>query len=268
MIQPLLTYPDSRIRLISADVRTFNDEVHQWITDMIDTMKAHELDALSAIFIGLQYNIIVLKIADEYFSYINSRIIKGSENSIKTEKSIYYDGLTAAVDRFEEITIIYEDVNGNPSYTTLQGDIARIFQQQLDYCFGSTFVDRVDQETRERINDYLTYGLVANAGSCPVVFVRDYFKRAARYVMGLVALSFVIPIFGSVSLHRLTYTIDTYLLISVPLLMLAYFFYAIYESRQYKQCTSCQIGNIIGTTAILSFQLLLVTLEVVFLIAP
>jgi len=86
--------------------------------------------------------------------------------------------------------------------------------------------------------------------------------------MGLVALSFVIPIFGSVSLHRLTYTIDTYLLISVPLLMLAYFFYAIYESRQYKQCTSCQIGNIIGTTAILSFQLLLVTLEVVFLIAP
>lgn len=268
MIQPLLKYPDSRIRLISTDVRSFNDELHQWIIDIVDTMKANDLDALSAIFIGIQYNIIVLKIGDEYLPYMNSRIIKCSESSIKTEMSIYYDGLTADVDRFENITVIYEDINGNPLHKNMSGEIARIFQQQLDYCFGSTFVDRVDKETRERINDYLVYGLVANAGSCPVVFVRDYFKRGAKYAMGLVALSFIIPFFSSVSIRELIYKIDTYLLVSVPVFMILYFFYAIYESRQYKQCTSCQIGNIIGTTVILAFQLLIVTLGVIFWVAP
>jgi len=268
MIQPLLKYPDSRIRIISIDVRLFNDELHQWINDMIDTMKAHNLDALSAIQIALQYNIIVLKNGDEFLHYVNPRIIKCSDNVIKTETSIYYEGLSADVDRFENITVIYEDEKGNPLHKNMTGHIARLFQQQLDYCFGSTFVDRVDKESRERFNTLLEHGLVANAGSCPVVFVRDYFKRGAKYAMGLAALSFIIPFFASPQICEEAYKIDIYLLMSVPVFMVAYFFYAIYESRRYKQCTSCQIGNIIGTTAILAFQLLIVTLGVFFWVAP
>jgi len=49
MVQSLLKYPDSRIRLISANVRFFNEELLQWIDDMVDTMKANDLEALSAI---------------------------------------------------------------------------------------------------------------------------------------------------------------------------------------------------------------------------
>lgn len=268
MIQPLLKYPDSRIRIISIDVRLFNDELHQWINDMIDTMKEHNLDALSAIQIALQYNIIVLKNGDDFLHYVNPRIIKGSDNVIKTETSIYYEGLNADVDRFENITVVYEDEKGNQLHKNMTGYIARLFQQQLDYCFGSTFVDRVDKETRERINSFLEHGLVAGAESCPVVFVRDYFKRGAKYAMGLAALSFIIPFFASPQICEEAYKIDIYLLMSVPVFMVAYFFYAIYESRRYKQCTSCQIGNIIGTTAILVFQLLIVTLGVIFWVAP
>lgn len=268
MIQPLLKYPDRRIRIISIDVRVFNDELHQWIVDMTDTMKAHNLDALSAIQIGINYNVIVLKSADEFLHFVNPRIIKCTENAIKTETSIYYEGLSADVDRFEDITVVYEDENGKALHKNLIGEAARIFQQQLDYCFGGTFVDRVDKETRERISTILENGLIADAGSCPVVFVRDYFKRGAKYAMGLVALSFILPFFASSEICEKVYRIDTYLLISVPVFMVAYFFYAIYESRRYKQCTSCQIGNIIGTTAILAFQLLVVTLGAVFWVAP
>lgn len=268
MVRTLIQYPDPTIRLISANVRFFNDDLKQWITDMVDTMKEHDLHALSAIFIGIQYNVIVIKEGDAYVPYINASLIKQSGIKTQTERSIYYPGISADVDRYEKVTVIYEDDNGNSLHRDLEGEMARIFQQQLDYCYGSTFVDRVDREMKQRINDYLEFGLVADGGSCPTVFYRDYFRRGAAYLIRLIALTFVTPFFVSKELRSLFYTIDTYALIAVVLLMIGYFLYAQYEARLYKQCTSCQTGNIIGTTAILGVQLLIVGLGVFFWMAP
>ncbi|MFA5215957.1 peptide deformylase [Sulfuricurvum sp.] len=269
MIKNLLKYPDPMVRHISANVRFFNDELVQWITDMTDTMKEHNLDALSAILIGIQYSVIVMKEGDTYTPYINARLIKHAGMSTKTERSIYYEGISADVDRYETVTVIYEDEHGNPHHRDLEGERARVFQQQLDYCFGSTFVDRVDKEMKQRIHDYLEFGLVKDGGgSCPVIFYRDYFRRGARYVMGLIVATFAVPFFASESVRALVYSIDKYALILVPLLMIGYFLYAQYESRKYKQCTSCQTGNIIGTTAILGGQFLIVCAGVFGWVAP
>jgi len=269
MIKNLLKYPDPTVRLISANVRFFNDELHQYLIDMIDTMKANDLHALSAIMIGIQYNIIVIKEADDYTPYINGRLIKHADVRTQTERSTYYEGISVDVDRYNQVTVIYEDEKGEAHHCDLEGDDARIFQQQLDYCYGSTFVDRVDRETKQRINDYLFAGLVKDAkgGSCPIVFYRDYFKRGAKYGMGLILLSFIAPFFVASDGREWITKMDIGLLIAVVVLMIGYFFYALYESRQYKQCTSCQMGNIIGTLLILSGQWLVVGAGVYFWIA-
>jgi len=268
MIQPLLKYPDPRIRLISANVRFFNDELYGWITDMIDTMKEHDLDALSAILIGIQYNIIILKEADNYVPYINGRLIKHSGMSNQTERSVYYEGISVDVDRYDNVTVVYEDEEGNGCHRDLLGGQARIFQQHLDYCYGSTFVDRVDKEMKERINEYLEHGLVEGGGSCPVIFYRDYFKRGVKYLISGMFLSLATPFFVSPLILKWIYRIDIIALISAVVLMIGYFFYAQYESRLYKQCTSCQTGNIIGTVAILTFQILLISIGIFLWVAP
>jgi peptide deformylase len=268
MIQSLLKYPDPTIKLISGNVRFFNDELAGWITDMRDTMAAHNLDALSAILIGVQQSIIVIKEGESYIPYINARLIKHSKLSNKTERSIYYEGISVDVDRYDNVTVVYEDDKGIVGYRDLEGDDARIFQQHLDYCFGSTFVDRVDREMKQRIHDHLEFGLVQDGGSCPTIFYRDYFKRAARYLMAVMMATYVIPFFGSERIIQWTYQIDKYLMAGTILLMIGYFFYAQYESRQYKQCTSCQIGNILGTIAILMVQLVIVAIGVFLWIAP
>lgn len=270
MIKSLIRYPDPVIRLISANVRFFNDELSQWIADMVDTMRANDLEALSAIMIGIQYNIIVIKEGDIYTPYINARLIKQTGMSTQTERSTYYPGISVDVDRFENVTVIYEDEKGNPHHRDLDAKMSRIFQQQLDYCFGSTFVDRVDKEMKQRIHDHLEFGLVKDAagGSCPTVFYRDYFKRAAKYLMGLIAVTFATPFFVSQSVQKLIYTMDTYALVGVVLLMVGYFFYAQYESQKFKQCTSCQTGNIIGTVAIATLQLLIIAAVVFTWMAP
>lgn len=268
MIQPLLVYPDPKIRLISANVRFFNEELMDWINDMRDTMQAHDLKALSAILIGIQYNVILMKEADQYIPYINGRIVKHNSLTTQTERSIYYPGISADVDRYDSISIVYENELGEMRNREFHGEEARIFQEYLDYSYGSTFVDRVDKEMKQRIHDYLEHGLVADGGSCPTVFYRDYFKLGVKYLISGVFLSFLAPFFVSEPVRQWVYRIDIFALMTAVLLMIGYFLYAQYESRLYKQCTSCQTGNIIGTVAILSGQLAVMALGVFWWIAP
>jgi len=268
MIQPLLQYPDPKIRLISANVRFFNDELNDWITDMCDTMKENDLHSLSAILIGIQYNVIVLKEGEKWTPYINARIVRHTDLVTKTERSIYYPGISADIDRYEHISVVYEDQKGESHVREFYSDDARIFQECLDYSFGSTFVDRCDREMKERINDYLEYGLVADGGSCPMVFYRDYFKRGAKYLLLGVLITFLAPFFVASDMREMIYKVDMVALGLVPLLTIVYGVYALYEARKYKQCTSCQTGNIIGSVLILAFQLLIVSIGVFFWVAP
>jgi len=268
MIQPLIKYPNPTIKLISANVRFFNDELTQWITDIRDTMIANDLEALSAILIGIQQSIIVIKEVENYIPYINARLIKHSDVQTHTERSIYYEGISADVDRYNKVTAVYEDEKGLLCYRDLEGDAARLFQQHLDYCFGSTFVDRVDRDIKQRIHDHLEFGLVKDGGSCPTVFYRDYFKQGAKYLMAAMVLTFLVPFFASDAIIEWAYLLDKYFIAGVVLLMIVYFFYAQYESQQYKQCTSCQIGNIIGTIILLMGQLAVIALGVFLWVAP
>lgn len=257
MIRALVKYPDPSIRRISGNVRFFDASLEALIIDMTDTMNAYGLDALSAILIGIDLNVIITKKQ----IYINSRIIKHSDLATKTERSVYYEGISADVDRYEKITIVYEDADAKPHSCDLEGDEARIFQQHLDHCFGSTFVDRVEKEVRQRIDEHLEFGLVKDSRgdeSCRVVLYREYFKKAAKYVMLFIVATFFTPLFFDKSVIAKIYEFDKYLSVLVPILTLSYFFYAKYEAEKFKQCTSCQIGNIIGSIFILSLQFIVV----------
>ncbi len=229
---------------------------------MIDTMKANNLDALSAILIGIQYNIIVVKDGENFTPYINGRLIKHSGKSTQTERSIYYEGISVDVERYENITLLYEDPTGDARSLDLEGDKARLFQHHLDYCFGSTFVDRVDKEMKQRINDHLEFGLVKDGRGegCPttLIFYRDYFKKFAKYLMLIIVATFATPLFVSMHTLEIISIADRYLLALSFVSIICYFFYAQYESKKYKQCTSCQTGHTVGVSILLLAQLLLI----------
>jgi len=271
MVQPLLKYPDPRIRLISGNVRYFNETLHDIIEDMTDTMKANDLDALSAIQIGIQYNVIVLKEDGKYTPYINARFLKEKHKEAGIERTPYYEGFTVEVDRYTSLTVVYEDEHGTVHSRDVEGALARTFQHQLDYAFGSTFVDRVPKAVKAQIDAYLEHGLVKDSRapdekseSCPRVFVRDYIKRAYRYAMLAVLVTFLIPFFVSEATLSTVVLIDKIAIPAIFLLIAAYFFYAEYEAKKYKQCTSCQTGNILGTAAIGIVQLLFLSAGLFF----
>ena len=249
MVLALLKYPDERIRLISGNIRSFDASLHTIITDLIDTMKENDLEALSAIQIGIQYAVTVIKHDNVYKPYINLRIMSKSGESTQTERTPYYENISVDVPRHEKIKIFYEDEKGFAHYADLEGELSRTIQHQIDYNYGSTFVDRVDKETKRRIGEHLPEGLVSSSNSsCPTVFYRDYIKMSYKYVMLAVWFSFLVPFFTeSISLLESLFLFDKIALSSVLFLVLFYAGYAYYEAKQYKQCTSCQASNIIGT---------------------
>ncbi|HEX5330974.1 peptide deformylase [Sulfuricurvum sp.] len=269
MIKELITYPDERIKYISADVRKFDDELFELLENMHDTMAHNGLDAISAIQIAVPFSAIIIKDEDRLIELINARIILNEGSEEGEEKSAYFPaGFSAAIKRYGKIKVVYENRYGELQHLDVEGALSRRIQQQVDFLFGGTLLDKMAKENRSSAEKQLAQDGFIAGESCPVVFVRDYFKRGAKYLLVLVTLTFLLPFFVSPELRELVYTLDKYALVGVVLLMIIYFIYGQYEGKKYKQCTSCQIGNIIGTVLILAFQLLIVSSGVFFWVAP
>ncbi|MDA3945436.1 MAG: peptide deformylase [Helicobacteraceae bacterium] len=270
MVLELLKYPDERIRLISGNIRFFDASLQNIITDIVDTMKANELEALSAMQIGIQYAVVVIKHGEAYKPYINLRIMGKSGEIIETERTPYYENISVDVPRHDKIKIFYENEKGEAQYADLEGAFSRVIQHQLDYNYGSTFVDRIDKETKRRIDEHLPEGLVSSSNSsCPTIFYRDYIKRAYKYVMLAVWFSFLLPFFTEdATLLANLFLFDKIALALVVPIVIAYAVYAYYESVQYKQCTSCQLGNVMGTVAYAVVQWLILTVVTFLWVSP
>ncbi|MBV5320826.1 MAG: peptide deformylase [Sulfuricurvum sp.] len=269
MIKELITYPDERIKYISADVRKFDDELFELLENMHDTMEHQALDAISAIQIAIPFSAIIIKEGEKILELINARIIVNEGVNEAEEKSAYFpSGFSATIKRYSTIKVVYENRHGELQHLNVNGEFSRRIQQQVDFLFGGTLLDKMAKENRTEAEKKLSNeGFIAGE-SCPVVFVRDYFKRGAKYLLVLVTLTFILPFFVSPEMRALVYMLDKYALFGVILLMIIYFIYGQYEGKKYKQCTSCQIGNIIGTVLILSFQLLIVSLGVFLWVTP
>jgi len=269
MIKELITYPDERIKHVSADVRKFDDELFILLENMQQTMDYHGLEALSAIQIAVPACAIILKSPDGLLELINPRIIVTEGTTTETESSAYFPiGFSIPIKRYDTIKVVYENRHGELGHLNVSGDFSRRVQQQIDFLFGGSLLDKIDKDARAGVLKQLeNEGFVAGE-SCPTVFVRDYFKRGAKLLLGLIALTFLVIPFVTPPIDELLFRIDKFVLIPVPVLMMVYYFYAQYEARLYKQCTSCQIGNIIGTVGILAVQFIVVAIGVFFWVRP
>jgi peptide deformylase len=254
MVQKLVVYPDQRIYHTSTDVRTFNQTLWDVIEDMQDTMEANNLDALAAIQIAYPYNIILMKQADGTLKeYINPRII-GHYGSFESEEStLYYPKITLTVSRVPNIKVVYEDRYGNSCAEDIDNKAyAATFQRKIDYTFGGTLLDKLPKVQQEAVLESLHKSGVAPAVEevCPSFSRKDYFISFTDKLLFFMFFSLFTPFLGFEAETIATfYKIDTFLFPTILLLMVAFFFYAQHEAKEYRQCSSCQIGHNIGVIA-------------------
>jgi len=253
MIREIIKHPTPLSVEYATDVRLFNDELFSSIEDLKDTINENNLNGLAAYQIGSYYNVIVVKDGENFLEIINPRLI-GHSGSVETqETTAYYPGRSALIKRFETISIVYQDRNGEDRTLKASGDLAILLQRKIDYTFGATFIQKMSKENRERFEnglDTINEAVSSKKESdyCPRTFTRDKILLAANIITALLLLLFVVAFF--VTDKSFIFTSQLYGAGAVVLLDIIYFFYAQYEGKKYVGCGSCQIGNIIGTVAI------------------
>lgn len=268
MVKEIVTYPTTPSLEFGANVRFFNDELFELIQDLKDTMNANEIDALSAFQIGSPLSVIVIKKDDgEFLELINARVLKREGKVEPIERTAYFPGLSAQTIRYEKVKLMYEDRGANQQFLEADGELAITIQRKIDYNFGSNLRVRLDDEQKKLFDSKLEFGTDAiTQNDCPTVFKRDriiqVFKTLFVFgILGILASFFL----GGENLELLK-QVENYIVLAMGVLVVIYFFYAQYEGKQYKHCTSCQIGNIIGTSITLLVRLLLLFLANYFLL--
>lgn len=106
MVQELITYPDERINIASADVRHFNTELFTLIDDLKETIEFHHAQGLSAIQVAVPLSLVVAK--DEngtWYEFINPRILKVKGKTTSLETSLYLPNIEEEIPRHEKITL-------------------------------------------------------------------------------------------------------------------------------------------------------------------
>ena len=268
MVKDIITYPTTPSLEFGGNVRHFDETLFELIQDLKGTIEANNLNALAAFQIGSPYSVMVIKQENgEYLEIINPRIIKREGSVESVETTAYFPGLSAKTKRYEKIKLMYEDREAKQQFLEADGELSIIIQRKLDYLFGSNFRVRLSEKERELFDSKLEFGTDAiTDNGCPTVFKRDRILQLFRVLF----ISSLLGVGGSFFVEKDVLvelqSVETYLMISMLGLIVVYFFYAQYEGRQYKNCSSCQIGNIIGTSFIELVKLFVVFLLNYFLV--
>lgn len=269
MIREIITYPTPPSVEYATDVRVFNEEIFSLIEDMKDTIEANSLEALAAFQIGSYYNVVVVKKEQggDFLELINPRIISQSGKVTTVEKTAYFPKLSANVTRYETIGLVYQDRFGNQHSLKADGNLSILLQRKIDYTFGSSFLNKLSKEEKKLFVKKLEFGSnVAISQSCPTVFKRDYIIKAINTLMVAMIILLIGSLFLSDDTSAQFWQYQTNLFYGVLALNVIYFFYAQYEGKRFTSCTSCQIGNIIGTSVISLIKLSVIMLLSYFII--
>jgi peptide deformylase len=156
-ILPILTLPDSKLRLVSAPIERVDASLNKLIDDMIVTMHDAPGVGLAAVQIGEPLRLLVADVAKKDDppapeAYINPEILWSSD-----ERSVYEEGCLSIPDYYEEverpasIRMRYIDRSGKTQEIVAEGLLATVLRHEFDHLNGVLFIDHISKLKRDRV---------------------------------------------------------------------------------------------------------------------
>lgn len=155
MILEILSYPDSRLRKQSEEVKEIDQEIRQLASDMLETMYKSKGVGLAAPQIGRHLRMFVMDAArgDETPAprvIINPRLELLGENIISEQEGCLSVPLNyrSDVPRSQKIRLQAQDLDGREIDEILEDFPAIIIQHETDHLDGKLFIDKLSHLKR------------------------------------------------------------------------------------------------------------------------
>jgi len=148
-IREILTYPDPRLREVAEDVQDVGSaEVRQLAQDLADAMYAAPGVGLAATQLGVPLRVVVTDTrwreedgTRDLKVWINPVISRRVGEAVHEEGCLSVPGIYEDVKRAAEITLSWQDMEGNQHTADFDGFQAVALQHEFDHLDGRLFID-------------------------------------------------------------------------------------------------------------------------------
>ncbi len=158
MIRKIITYPDKRLFLRSEEVEQFDEELHQLLDDMYETMIAKNGIGLAAIQVAVPKRALIINLPDEEGKQHKNDLLELINPVIKDKRGtqVYTEGCLSVpeyyddVERAEWVEVEYQDRDGNTHTLRTDGLLAVAIQHEMDHLDGHLFIEKLPYLKRKK----------------------------------------------------------------------------------------------------------------------
>jgi peptide deformylase len=158
MILPIVTYPDKRLKQRSKPVESFDDTLHNFLEDMYETMLASNGIGLAAIQVAKPINALIINLPDEQgeqhrsnlMEIINPTITLSEGSTFYQEGCLSVPGFYEEVERFDTVTVAYQDRFGNEQLIEADGLLSVALQHEMEHLHGKLFIEKLSYTRRKK----------------------------------------------------------------------------------------------------------------------
>jgi peptide deformylase len=157
----VLVYPDPVLRRGGKPVTTFDADLRKTAGEMLEAMYEEGGVGLAAPQVGIEQKLLVLNPtgdkADRTGELVlcNPRLTKKKGREFGEEGCLSFPGIQAEVERWIDITVTFQDLDGKEQVLTANEWLARIVQHELDHLEGVLFTDRLTAADKLRVRSQL-----------------------------------------------------------------------------------------------------------------
>ena len=150
----IVTYPAEILLQPTKPIEAFDEKLKKLASDMIETMNAASGVGLAANQVNVILQIGIISLAEdrkktpenkEYLIFANPKIIEGKNEVMSKEGCLSLPDFSEEVPRFEELTVLFLDINNMIQRRKLVALPAIAFQHELDHLNGITLLNRVSK---------------------------------------------------------------------------------------------------------------------------
>ncbi len=162
MIRDIVIYPDKRLKLISKEVTSFDNELHILLDDMYDTMISKKGVGLASIQVGIPKRVLIINLPIENkngedeqpkentLEIINPIIIKKSGKEKHQEGCLSVPGIYEDIERAKYVYIEYQDRYGKKCKIENNDFLAVAIQHEIDHLDGKVFIEKLSFIKRKK----------------------------------------------------------------------------------------------------------------------